>query len=123
MATLLGDGVFGLSASETGIITHKVKYDYSQDEVELEDESNEVVGVAFSKEKVDIGIDGKIPAASPFSSTLGSALVLINAMPDHLQGSISAGTTYVSAVSIELDKGEYNDISVKAIYRPSLIVA
>ena len=123
MATLLGDGVFGLAAAETGIITHKVKYDYSHDEVELEDETNEVVGVAFSKEKVDIGIDGKIPAATPFSSAIGSALVLINAMPDYLQGSISAGTTYVSGVSIEKDKGEYNDISVKAVYRPSLIVA
>ena len=119
----LGDGVFGLTASETGIITHKVKYDYSHDEVELEDESNEVVGVAFTKEKVDISIEGKISAISAFSSVLGAALTLINSMPDHLQGSITAGTTYISGVSIEIDKGEYNDISVTAIYRPSLIVA
>ena len=55
MATLLGDGVFGIAAAETGVITHKITYDFSSDEVELEDESNEVIGVAFSKEKVDVG--------------------------------------------------------------------
>jgi len=123
MATLLGDGVFGISAAETGIITHKIKYDYSHDTVELEDESNEVTGVATSKEKVDVSIDGKIPASSAFSLLLTAELTLINTMPDHLQGSISAGTTYIDGVSIELDKGEYNDISIKAVYRPSLIVA
>jgi hypothetical protein len=123
MATLLGDGVFGIASDETGIITHKLKYEYSHDTVELDSSDNEVIGVAFSKEKVDIAIDGKIPATSPFSSLLGVALTLINSMPDHLQGSISAGTTYLDGVSRETDKGEYHDISVKAVYRPSLIVA
>jgi hypothetical protein len=123
MATLLGDGVFGISAAETGIITHKIKYDYSHDTVELEDENNEVIGAAFSKEKVDISIDGKIPASSAFSSLLGVALTLINSIPDHLQGSITAGTTYLDGVSRETDKGEYHDISVKAVYRPSIVIA
>jgi len=82
-----------------------------------------VIGVAFSKEKIDISIDGKFPAAAPFSGALGTVLVLINAIPDHIQGSISAGTTYTSSVSITKDKGEYNDLSIKAVYRPSLIVA
>ena len=123
MATLLGDGVFGITTAETGVITHKISYDYSQDEVELEDEANEVVGVAFSKEKIDISIDGKFPDTSPFAGAIGTALILINAIPDHIQGSISAGTTYTSSVSITKDKGEYNDLSIKAVYRPSLIVA
>ena len=123
MATTIGDGVFGLAADETGIITHTIKYSYSQDEAELENKDNEVVGVAFTKEKVDISIDGKFPAASPFSTAIGSALTLINSMPDFLQGSISAGTTYVQSVDVDQDKGEYHDISIKAVYRPSLISA
>ena len=123
MATLLGtDGVFGL-VGETGILTHKVKFDYSHDTAELEDENNEVIAAAFTKEKVDIGIDGKVSGTSPFSGALASVLTLINDMPDHLNGSITAGTVYVDGISIEKDKGDYNDISVKAIYRPSLVIA
>ena len=123
MATTIGDGVFGLADDETGIITHTIKYSFSQDTTELEDKDNEVIGVAFTKEKVDITIDGKLPDSAAFDGKLGAALVLINTMPSYLQGSVSAGTTYIDKIDVDMDKGEYHDISLTAVYRPSLISA
>jgi hypothetical protein len=123
MANSIGDGVFGLTADETGIVTSAVKFSYSHDEAELVNYQNEVSGVTLSKEKVEISISGKIPATSAFTGQLGSALTLINDMPDHLQGSISAGTTYISSIDIDKENSDYNGIEVKATYRPSLISA
>lgn len=123
MATTIGDGVFGLTADETGIITTSVDLSYSHEEAELVNFENEVSGVTLSKEKVEIKISGKAKATSGFTNKLGAPLVLINDMPDHLQGSISAGTTYISSIDINKENSEYNGIDVTATYRPSLISA
>ena len=123
MATTIGDGVFGLTADETGIITTSVDLSYSHEETELVNFENEVSGVTLSKEKVEIKISGKVKATESFTNKLGAPLVLINDMPDHLQGSISAGTTYISSIDINKENSEYNGIDVTAVYRPSLISA
>lgn len=115
------EGVFGLSGNETGIITSKVSFSYSVEETELVDYDNEVVDVALSKEKVDITIEGKIKADSSFGGSLGAALTLVSSMPQYLEGSVSAGTSYINGIDVDREAGDYNSISVKAVYRPSLV--
>ena len=122
MATLLGatNGVWGIPAQQTGIITDSVDWDYQSESKMLKNISGDRTGISFFDETCKISVGGSIPATSPFAGTI-SAVVILNTVPtDHLIGSISAGLTIITSIKSGQSNEDYRKVSFEAEYSPTL---
>jgi len=72
MATQLGatNGVWGIPAQQTGIITDSVDWDYQSENKMVKNITGERTGITFFDETCKVSIAGCIPSASPFASTI-----------------------------------------------------
>ena len=89
-ATLLGDdvGVWGPSADETGVIISDLSHDYQAGENELKARDGCTQALVLFDEKVDISLEGEVPATSAASHTIGDSLSYANSVSyDHLTAS------------------------------------
>ena len=119
-ATLLGTtGNWGITADETGIIVTDLSFDYSHQEKTVLDKAGEIVGVAFYQGKVDVKLSGLVSKAAAFSTKIGTALTLSNAMPAHLQ--TSGGTTVLQQVTRSLNCEDFEKIDIAATHYPAVI--
>ena len=122
MATLLGatNGVWGIPAQQTGIITDSVDWDYQSESKMLKNITGDRTGISFFDETCKISVGGSIPATSPFAGTI-SAVVILNTVPtDHLIGSISAGLTIITSIKSGQSNEDYRKVSFEAEYSPTL---
>jgi len=122
MATQLGatNGVFGIPAQQTGIITDSVDWDYQNENKMVKNISGDRTGITFYDETCKISIAGSIPASSPFASTIGAVVTLITVPTDHLVGSISSGLTIIMSVKSGQSNEDYRKVSFEAEYSPTL---
>jgi hypothetical protein len=122
MATQLGatNGVFGIPAQQTGIITDSVDWDYQSENKVIKNISGDRTGITFHDETCKISIGGSIPASSPFATTISAVVTLITVPTDHLIGSISAGLTIIMSVKSGQSNEDYRKISFEAEYSPTL---
>ena len=118
-ATLIGiTGVWGIANDQTGIIISDYSLDYSNNEKPCLNRSGEPTGFAFWGEKVDIKVSGLVPVTAPFSGKIGAVLVLGNAMPAHLQSTITGGTTILKQVSRSANNEDFEKIDLSATHHP-----
>jgi len=122
MATLLGatNGVWGIPAQQTGIITDSVDWDYQSENKMVKNISGDRTGITFYDETCKISIGGSIPASSPFAGTISAVVTLITVPTDHLVGSISAGLTIIMSVKSGQSNEDYRKVSFEAEYSPTL---
>lgn len=125
MATSFGttNGIFGIAAQQTGFLTDSISCDYSNDKKTVKNVTGDDTGSSYYNERIDITIDGYVPASSAFSGTLASLLSLVTAPDDHLIGSVSGGTTVVEGVTRTSTSEDFRRISVKAIYSPTILAS
>lgn len=120
-ATNIGEGVFGLAAEETGLITQSVSYNTTAEKTELKNYSGDVVGVTYHGEKIEVSIEGKLPTTNAYAQPIAGTIALVNQMPDFLQtGDTVAGTVLVDSVNVSRQGQEYNDCSISCTYYPFL---
>lgn len=122
MATLLGatNGVWGIPAQQTGIVTDSVDWDYQSESKIFKNISGDRTGISFFDETCKISIGGSIPASSPFAGTISAVVTLITVPTDHLIGSISAGITIITSIKSGQTNEDYRKVSFEAEYSPTL---
>jgi MoaA/NifB/PqqE/SkfB family radical SAM enzyme len=116
-ATLHGDGVWGISADETGIITHNIDHNFTSDVKTLRNRTGEEIGASYYNEYVDITIDGAIPTTSAITSKIGAELTLTNALVNHLQQGVG-GTVVIGTINRKRANEDYEMISLNAKLYP-----
>ena len=117
-ASLLGTtGNWGIPNDQTGILITDLSFDFSNQEKPVLDKGGEVIGLAFYQEKVEIKLSGLVRKDAPFSGTIGTALVLLNAIPAHLRQAIG-GTTILMQVSRSLNNEDFEKIDLTATHYP-----
>lgn len=123
MATSFGttSGLFGIASQQTGFLLDSVSDDYAQDKKNVKNIAGDDTGSSYYNERIDITLDGWVPASSAWAGTLASALVSANTPADHLIGSTSGGTTIVEGVTRTATSEDYRRISVKALYSPTIL--
>lgn len=120
-ATLLGTvGVWGIATDQTGILLTDTSFDFSNQETPVLSIVGEPIGFAFNKEKVEVKLSGLVPATSPFSAKLATALTLANAIPAHLQA--TGGTTIIKTISRTSNNEDWEKIEVGATHHPFVTV-
>lgn len=116
-ATTLGTtGNWGIPSAQPGILLTDVSFDFSSQEKTVLDRSGEVIGIAFYQSKIDIKLSGLVPASSPFSARIGTALVVANAIPAHLPQ--AGGTTVINQISRSLNNEDFEKIEITATHYP-----
>ena len=119
VATSFGDGVFGISADETGILIESVSHDYSCDSKAVKNRTGNTSGVTYYNETVKISLDGKIPATSPFTGSIAASLTLGNALAAYLKGGVTGGLTIIEQITIDKNSEDYKSIKISAVYYPN----
>ena len=121
-ATFLGTtGNWGITNDEAGILILDLSFDFSNQEKPVLDKGGEIIGFAFYQEKVEIKLSGLVHKTSPFAGKIGTALVLANAMPAHLQG--SGGTTIIKQISRALNNEDFEKIDITATHYPTVTLS
>lgn len=122
MATLLGatNGVWGIPAQQTGIITNSVDWDYQSESKMVKNITGERTGISFFDETCKISVSGDIPSATPFASTISATVTMITVPTDHLVGSITSGITIITSIKSGQSNDDYRKISFEAEYSPTL---
>ena len=108
---------FGIPAAETGIIADSVGYNYSHEKKQLRDIDGDTIAVSLYDERCEVSLSGFLPGASPFSTSLASAITLVTAVPDFFKGSVG-GLTIVESVNRTNSSEEYQRIEVTASHHP-----
>ena len=118
-----GSGDWGLESVETGIILNTISFQYTHQSATLEDITGNTESVTYYDEKVEISIEGEIPATSPFAGKLGNELTLLNAIPDHVRAGVAGGSVLIEDINVGHDRKGYKKVSVKATLFPNITVA
>ena len=113
-------GNWGIAHDETGILITDLSFDYSHQEKPVLDKGGEIIGLSFYQEKIEVKMSGLVAKTSGFSGKIGTALVLANAAPAHLQ--TSGGTTVLMQVSRSLNAEDFEKIDLTATHYPALTV-
>ncbi len=114
-------GVFGIAAQQTGFLLDSVSHDFSQDSKTVKNISGDDTGESYYNERIEISLDGFVPSTSAFSGTLASAISLATAPTDHLIGAVTGGTYVVTGVTRSSSSEDFQRISVKAKYSPTIL--
>ena len=122
MATLLGatNGVWGIPAQQTGFLLESASYSYKCQTKHVMNITGDKTGRSDFDEDCTISFGGKIPAASPFASTISTALTLITTPTDHLVGSVTAGLTIIDTIETTHASDDYRSVSASATYSPTI---
>ncbi len=116
-ATSLGTtGNWAIPNDQSGLILIEQSLDFSQQEKTVLDKSGEIQGITFYQQKVEAKLSGLVPKTAPFSGKLGSALVLSNTIPAHLQ--TNGGTTILTQVTRTLNNEDFEKIDLTAVHYP-----
>lgn len=119
-ATTFGDGKFGITNAETGILIESISYNFTNDKKEIRDRTGNVAGIAYYNERCEVSLQGKIPTSSAFSGTLAATISLTNTIPNHLNDGVSGGAILVEEVSRELSNEDYESVEIKAVLYPNV---
>ena len=112
-------GNWGIPNDQTGILILDLSFDYSHQEKPVLDKSGEIIGLSFYQEKIEGKMSGLVAKTSGFSGKIGTALVLANAAPAHLQ--TSGGTTVLMQVSRSLNAEDFEKIDITATNYPLVV--
>lgn len=125
MATPFGTttGVFGITTQQTGFLLDSRQWEYEQDTATVKNVTGDDTGESYFNERIMITLEGWVPASSPFAGTLASALTLVDTPTDYLIGSISGGTTIVQGITRGATSEDYQRLSVRAKYSPTILAA
>ena len=122
-ASFLGiTGNWGIPEDESGIIITDLSFDYSSQEKLVLDKSGEVQGIVNYQQKIEIKLSGLVKKTGPFAGRIGTALVLANNIPSHLQGD-SAGLTVIKQIQRSLNNEDFEKIEITATYYPFVTAA
>ena len=122
MATLLGatNGVWGIPAQQTGFLLEGATYSYKCQTKHVMNITGDKTGRSDFDEDCMIAFKGKIPASSPFTGTISTALTLITTPTDHLIGTMTAGLTIIDTVETTHASDDYRAVSLSATYSPTI---
>ena len=84
------------------------------------DKGGEIIGLSFYQEKIEGKMSGLVAKTSGFSGKIGTALVLANAAPAHLQ--TTGGTTVLMQVSRSLNAEDFEKIDLSSTHYSALSV-
>ena len=122
-AKIYGDAVWGLTA-EAGMYAQDFSIDYSIDENYLPDGSGNDVAAAFSNASGAISLSGFVNTGTSFSSTLGAALSVANALDanDFVTGAADddAGETITTSIKRGAQSRAFKSFDVGAVFKPFL---
>lgn len=119
-ATSFGDGVFGITAEETGILIDSISHEYKNEKKSIKNRTGNTVGVTYYDETISISLDGRVPKTSSFSGTLAAVITLTNTPTNYLKGGVTGGLTIVEGVTIDMKSEEYQGIKITAVFYPNL---
>jgi hypothetical protein len=121
-ATSFGNGVWGLSAEQVGMVLETLTYDFTDSSKEIKNRTGNTTGVTKYDEKAKISLKGKLPATAQFSGTLASSLALGNALSSYnfFKGGQSTGLTIIDGITIDASQEEYQGISIAATNYPNI---
>lgn len=125
MATSFGTttGVFGIAAQQTGFLLDSSQSEYEQDSATVKSVVGDDTGESYFNERIMTTLEGWVPASGAFSGTLASSLTLATAPTDHLIGSVSGGTTIVQGITKGSTSEDFQRISVRTKYSPTILAA
>ena len=119
-ATSFGDGVFGITTAQTGIIIEGMSYDYRNSNKMVKDRTGNTTGVTYYDENVGISINGKYPKTSPFSGTLATTLTLGNPLSAYLKGGVTGGSTLIEGITLDYSNEDYLSLRINATFYPNV---
>lgn len=119
-ATSFGDGVFGITNAETGIIIESITHDYSNSNKSIKDRTGNTTGISYYDEQIKVSLNGRVPKTSAFSGTLASSLTLGNTLSSFLKSGASSGLTLVEGITIDLANEDYRSIKISATNYPNV---
>jgi hypothetical protein len=118
-ATLIGTtGSWGITSDQTGLLLESIDFDYKDKEKAVLNKSGETIGYSFYDEMVETSIKGLATSTSPFAGTLGANLAMSNAIPDHLQGTVTGGQNLIRSVKKSLAIEDFVRFETMARYCP-----
>ena len=121
MPTLLGvtNGVFGIDNPQTGFLLDGSSQTYEQDEKMVKNITGDDTGMAGYNPRMPFTLSGFVPAASPYTGTICSIIVLATTPVDHLAGeTMSSGKYIVKTITKTQASEEYQRIEVAGTYHP-----
>lgn len=120
-ATTFGDGVWGISSAETGIIIESISLNSSNSMKEIKDRTGNTNTITYYDEKLKVSLKGKIPSSSAFSTTIAATTTVANLdTGDFLKGGVSGAAIIVENVTVDLANEDYQGISVDITVYPNV---
>lgn len=112
-----GDGIWGISSDQTGIIITSHSYDYSMESGSVENRTGNVVGRTYYNPTATFSIDGLIPITSPWSTALATSITLANGLSSQfINGGGTGGLTVVEGITEESSNKAYKTLKITGIH-------
>lgn len=103
MPTLYGTTPeFGVKEKEEGILVETMSFDGKLDKYEQKDNKGKVIGVHIIDESLSFSMAGTLPLGGEYTLTMGSTLLLNNAIPPIWASKPQATTVFVESVKRSL---------------------
>lgn len=118
-STSFGDGRFGISTAETGIIIESISHAFSNSNKTVKDRTGNTSGITYYDEMIKVSLKGKVPKTAPFSGTLASSLTLGNALSGYLKGG-NSGLVLVESITVDFANEDYQSFSLEAANYPNI---
>jgi hypothetical protein len=114
-------GILGLSSNNvTGLVIDSITFDNVTTDHEFMDINSDVTSCAFTTHQVNISIDGRVLAGTAFTDRVAAALTL-ESVPNYLPaGYTTGGTTIIKSINHSEAIGEYQKLSMTAVFYPKV---
>jgi hypothetical protein len=119
-ATTFGNGVWGITNEETGIIIESISHNFTNSNKTIKDRTGNTSSVTYYDEMAKVSLKGKIPKTSAFSQTLATSLTLGNTLSAYLKGG-NSGLVIIENITIDMGNEEYRGISIDATNFPNIL--
>lgn len=114
-----GDGIWGISSEQTGLLINSYSYDYKADSGEVKNRYGNTVGKTYFNQSVGFSIDGLVPSTSPWSTAIATSLTLSNGMSGNfLHGGLGSGTTILEGITEDHSNSDYVKLKISGTYFP-----
>ena len=118
-ATLIGTvGVHGITTDEVGMIIEKLDDTSKNQKSWMKDKIGQRVGRADFDESIEISIEGKLTATTPWSQKLSAVLTIANTIGAGFLNAATAGKTLIDEVKRTRSNSDWQGISVSAEMLP-----
>lgn len=118
-ATLIGTvGVHGISTDETGMIIEKLDDVSKVQKNYMKSKIGERVGRADYDESMELNIEGKLTASTPWSQKLSAVLTIANTIAATHLNAATAGKTLIDEVKRTRANEDWMGIAVSAEMLP-----